>query len=151
MFLSDKPIISLTNFSSVKTGISDALGSIIVCPACFANLYPSPVEPVLGYDLPPVHIITLSAVIDVLDVFTPFTAPSLIISDFTVSCTSDTFGLKAYFLRAFTTSCDLSLRGNTLPPLSTFVLTPFSSIIRIISSFVNVYSAEYKNFAFLGY
>ena len=30
MFLSDKPIISLTNFSSVKTGISDALGSIII-------------------------------------------------------------------------------------------------------------------------
>ena len=34
--------------------------SHIVCPNSFANLYPSPVEPVVGYDNPPVAITKLS-------------------------------------------------------------------------------------------
>ena len=30
----------------------------IECPICSAHLYPSPVDPVLGYERPPVHIIS---------------------------------------------------------------------------------------------
>ena len=59
MFLSVSPA-RLPSKSLSKIGTSEGFGEIILCPKLFANTYPSPVEPVVGYDLPPVAITTIS-------------------------------------------------------------------------------------------
>ena len=57
----DNPDNGLTHSSAVTSGTKDGLGGIIVCPNVRAKVSPSPVEPVRGYDLPPVAMITLRA------------------------------------------------------------------------------------------
>ena len=48
-FFSVNPCNSLHVAKSyVSKGINDGLSSVIVCPTFFANMYPSPVDPVNG-------------------------------------------------------------------------------------------------------
>ena len=55
-----RPIISFTQDSSVTMGTSDGRISVILWPTPSAKRYPSPVDPVNGYDAPPVAMMTAS-------------------------------------------------------------------------------------------
>ena len=55
------PIRSFTHDSSVTIGTKEGRMSVILCPTSAASIYPSPVEPVAGYDLPPVAMTTALA------------------------------------------------------------------------------------------
>lgn len=50
---------------------------VTLCPISPAIRYPSPVEPVRGYEAPPVVRITASASYDFFFVTTPFALPSM--------------------------------------------------------------------------
>ena len=58
------------------------------------------------------------------------------------------FSIKNLF-NALITSLDLSVIGNTLLPLSTFVFNPYLFSKFIISLFVKLYNALYKNSLFV--
>ena len=57
----------------------------MVCPIFLAKVYPSPVEPVKGYEAPPVHIIAASQAYCSLSVVTPTTRSSFTVIDVTGS------------------------------------------------------------------
>ena len=75
--------ISLFIFSFIFIGHRALFVSMMLCPNDLANLYPSPVEPVEEYDLPPVAITSLSASYFLLSVKTINLSFSFLIS-FTV-------------------------------------------------------------------
>ena len=49
-----EPCISTQSESGETRGTMDGLGDTMVCPKSAARLYPSPVDPVRGYETPPV-------------------------------------------------------------------------------------------------
>ena len=104
----------------------------------------------MGYDAPPVASITLSAFIMRLSVLTPVTAPFSDKISTARSHTFSTFFEDAYFKSAPRTSLALSLTGKTLPPRSVFVGTPRAFKCSIISVFVKLSKALYKNLPFVG-
>ena len=61
-FLSDKPA-SLPSYFLSKIGTRDGFGGIMLCPKLLQKAYPSPVEPVDLYEVPPVAMTKASHVI----------------------------------------------------------------------------------------
>ena len=60
-FFNDSPAREFMFLSLAINGAKAGFGLIILCPSDLANLYPLPVDPVCGYDLPPVAIISFLA------------------------------------------------------------------------------------------
>ena len=144
-FFSESPIMG--DVSSRQTmGTREGQSSVTVCPALFAISYPSPTDPVEGYDRPPVARITAECLCSPSPSRTPRQAPSSIIRDFTRECTNVPPPDNTVFSSAFTISEALSLTGKTRLPRSFFSGTPASSKNSMTSAGVNPYTALYRNF-----
>ena len=145
-FFNVKPCSSLQILSSLLNGTSPGLSSVIFSPFLCKMSNALPSLPVVGYDFPPVAIITLSARISPLFVFIPLHDPFSIIKSSKVVFNS-TFTLLFFksLTNASTTSCALSDTGNILPPRSSFVATPKDSIYSTTSLFEKFIYALYIN------
>ena len=94
--------------------------------------------------------ITASAYIFLLPSLTPLHIESSIIRDFTsAERLTSTNRSDSIFSNALITSDDLSDRGNTLSPLSTFVGQPAFSSISTMPLLSNCLNALYKNLELL--
>src|SRR5699024_9271373 len=119
----------LIKASSDVNGTSVGYSSVIVCPHSFAQIYPSPVDPVLGTDLPPEAKITLFASIS-----SPFSSntPCTHSSFCSTRCTRvEVFIVTSKRVnsssKALTSVFALSDTGNILPLSSSFTGIPSSS------------------------
>ena len=121
----------------VSRGINAGRTGTMECPADCARRYPSPVEPVAGYDTPPVAIITAPAgYVSPLESRTPETfRPSISRPSTVTSCRTFTPCLLIHPVRTSMTSLACPLAGNIRPPRSTMVGTPRSSKNTTRSSF----------------
>ena len=143
---------------SVKKRWLDVIGtsvgnrSVTVCPSVFANLWPSPVEPVCGTLLPPVVIMTLRALnVSPSLVFTPvILSPSVNTAATSVSKRMSTLFCSSCSKNTFSTSFALFETGNIRPWSSSFNFTPLDSTKLIIDSLSKTENGPYRNFPLPG-
>ena len=144
--MSEKPCILAQYSSSLSSGTSDGWHGTMLCPSSCAILYPDPVEPVSGYDRPPVHMMAARHSIMPDSVLTPQTAPFSQIICFALSRMRRTPLRSIFRVKVPATSFALSETGNTLFPRSVLSGSPSDSKNCIVSRGGNLLSALYKNF-----
>ena len=132
------------SFPSAFNGASAPLTGITECPRLSANLYESPVEPVLGKEDPPQDKITLSNDNVPFDVST--SKQEVFLMPFTFASQTISVVPEIYETSLSLTVTALSQTGKILLLSSSFTFNPISlSKSLTVSSGPNSLSAGYKN------